>query len=103
MLLLVGTKLQGIITKMCLDSNDKSHIVRGTLLVRPSDHFFWLGNPKLLLYLIHFILFQVKKKKNYLFVYFVFLIKHYVIVCVCVCVFCGGLWWITGGVCIILF
>ncbi|CAB4276156.1 unnamed protein product [Prunus armeniaca] len=32
MLLLVGTKLQGIITKMCLDSHDKSHVVRGTLL-----------------------------------------------------------------------
>ncbi|EEF39797.1 Protein MLO, putative [Ricinus communis] len=59
MLLLVGTKLQGIITLMCLDSHDKSHVVRGTLLVRPSDHFFWFGWPKLLLHLIHFILFQV--------------------------------------------
>ncbi|XP_030460114.2 MLO-like protein 12 [Syzygium oleosum] len=58
MLLLVGTKLQGIITKMCIDSNDKSNVVRGTLLVRPSDHFFWFGRPKLLLHLIHFILFQ---------------------------------------------
>ncbi|XP_048132578.1 MLO-like protein 12 [Rhodamnia argentea] len=58
MLLLVGTKLQGIITKMGIDSHDKSHVVRGTLLVRPSDHFFWFGRPKLLLHLIHFILFQ---------------------------------------------
>lgn len=58
MLLLVGTKLQGIITKMCIDSNDKSNVVRGTLLVRPSDHFFWFGRPKLLLHLMHFILFQ---------------------------------------------
>ncbi|KAE7995768.1 hypothetical protein FH972_000537 [Carpinus fangiana] len=58
MLLVVGTKLQGIITKMCLDSHEKSQVVRGTLLVRPSDHFFWFGWPKLLLYLIHFILFQ---------------------------------------------
>ncbi|KAG7962393.1 hypothetical protein I3843_09G064500 [Carya illinoinensis] len=57
-LLLVGTKLQVIITKMCLDSHDKSHVVRGTLLVRPSDHFFWFGWPKLLLHLIQFILFQ---------------------------------------------
>ncbi|GMY37433.1 MLO-like protein 12 [Fagus crenata] len=55
MLLLVGTKLQGIITKMCLDS---PHVVRGPLLVRPSDHFFWFGRPKLLLHLIHFILYQ---------------------------------------------
>ncbi|PON60647.1 Mlo-related protein [Trema orientale] len=58
MLLLVGTKLQSIITKMSLDSHDKSQIVRGTFLVRPSDHFFWLGRPKLLLHLMHFILFQ---------------------------------------------
>lgn len=58
MLLLVGTKLQGIITKMCLDSHEKSHIARGTVLVKPSDHFFWFGRPKLLLHLIHFILFQ---------------------------------------------
>ncbi|XP_062161594.1 MLO-like protein 12 isoform X2 [Alnus glutinosa] len=59
MLLLVGTKLQGIITKMCLDSHEKSQVVRGTVLVRPSDHFFWFGCPKLLLHLIHFILFQM--------------------------------------------
>ncbi|KAI3456216.1 hypothetical protein Pfo_012879 [Paulownia fortunei] len=58
MLLLVGTKLQGIITKMCLDSNDKSHVIRGTLLVKPSDHFFWFDRPKFLLHLIHFISFQ---------------------------------------------
>ncbi|XP_038689727.1 MLO-like protein 12 isoform X2 [Tripterygium wilfordii] len=58
MLLLVGTKLQSIITKMFLDSHDKSPVVRGTFLVRPSDHLFWFGWPKLLLHLIHFILFQ---------------------------------------------
>ncbi|KAJ4839702.1 hypothetical protein Tsubulata_012682 [Turnera subulata] len=58
MLLVIGTKLQAIITSMCLDSHDKSHVVRGTLLVQPSDHFFWFGRPKLLLHLMHFILFQ---------------------------------------------
>lgn len=58
MLLIVGTKLQGIITRMCVDTNDKSHVVRGTLLVRPSDHYFWFGRPKLLLHLMHLILFQ---------------------------------------------
>ncbi|KAL3596467.1 hypothetical protein D5086_008104 [Populus alba] len=58
MLLLVGTKLQAIITLMCLDSHDKSHVVKGTLLVRPSDHLFWFGRPKLLLQLLHFISFQ---------------------------------------------
>ncbi|GMJ08291.1 MILDEW RESISTANCE LOCUS O 12 [Hibiscus trionum] len=58
MLLLVGTQLQGIITKMCLESHEKSQVVRGTFLVKPSDHFFWFGWPKLLLHLMHFILFQ---------------------------------------------
>ncbi|KAH8511806.1 hypothetical protein H0E87_009106 [Populus deltoides] len=58
MLLLVGTKLQAVITLMCLDSHDKSHVVKGTLLVRPSDHLFWFGRPKLLLQLLHFISFQ---------------------------------------------
>ncbi|KAK4399165.1 MLO-like protein 12 [Sesamum angolense] len=58
MLLVVGTKLQSIITKMCLDSSDKSHVIRGALLVRPSDHFFWFDQPKLLLHLVHLISFQ---------------------------------------------
>ncbi|PHT55894.1 hypothetical protein CQW23_04380 [Capsicum baccatum] len=58
MLLVVGTKLQGIITKMCLDSNYKSSVVRGNLVVRPDDQFFWFAKPKLLLHLMHFILFQ---------------------------------------------
>ncbi|KAG9141590.1 hypothetical protein Leryth_025315 [Lithospermum erythrorhizon] len=58
MLLVIGTKLQSIITKMGLDSYETSHVVIGTLLVKPDDHFFWLGRPKLLLHLMHFILFQ---------------------------------------------
>ncbi|OVA11215.1 Mlo-related protein [Macleaya cordata] len=58
MLLLVGTKLQVIITKMCLESRDSASVVRGTLLVRPHDKFFWFNRPQLLLHLIHFILFQ---------------------------------------------
>ncbi|KAL2341836.1 hypothetical protein Fmac_009776 [Flemingia macrophylla] len=57
-LLLVGTKLQGIVTHMCLDSDDNSHVVKGSLLVRPSDHFFWFGWPNLLLHLINFVFFQ---------------------------------------------
>ncbi|KAF3674889.1 putative auxin response factor 3-like isoform X1 [Capsicum annuum] len=64
MLLVVGTKLQGIITKMCLDSNYKSSVVRGNLVVRPDDQFFWFAKPKLLLHLMHFILFQYKYGLN---------------------------------------
>ncbi|KAG6419190.1 hypothetical protein SASPL_121404 [Salvia splendens] len=59
MLLIVGTKLQGIITKMCLDTSDKSHVIQGTLLVRPGDHFFWFDRPRFLLHLMHLLLFQI--------------------------------------------
>ncbi|CAH2062623.1 unnamed protein product [Thlaspi arvense] len=58
LLLIIGTNLQSIITRMCLDTHNKSHVVRGTLLIRPSDHFFWFGKPEVLLHLMHFILFQ---------------------------------------------
>ncbi|KAE8716977.1 cytochrome P450 71A9-like [Hibiscus syriacus] len=58
MLLLVGTQLQGIITRMCLDSQHRGRVVRGAFLVRPSDGFFWFGWPELLLHIMHFILFQ---------------------------------------------
>ncbi|KAE8719917.1 hypothetical protein F3Y22_tig00109924pilonHSYRG00068 [Hibiscus syriacus] len=58
MLLVVGTQLQGIITRMCLDSQHRGRVVRGAFLVRPSDGFFWFGWPELLLHIMHFILFQ---------------------------------------------
>ncbi|XP_058095775.1 MLO-like protein [Magnolia sinica] len=58
MVLAVGTKLQVIITNMCLVSRNESVVVRGILLVKPSDHFFWFGRPHLLLHIIHLILFQ---------------------------------------------
>nr|DAD21087.1 TPA_asm: hypothetical protein HUJ06_022550 [Nelumbo nucifera] len=58
MLLIVGTKLQDIITKMCLDSHGETPVVRGTFIVKPSDNFFWFKRPQLLLHLIQFVLFQ---------------------------------------------
>ncbi|KAK9092756.1 hypothetical protein Syun_027667 [Stephania yunnanensis] len=57
-LLLVGTKLEAVITTMCLESRDSSTVVRGTLLVKPNDNLFWFGKPHMLLCLMHFILFQ---------------------------------------------
>ncbi|GLJ51550.1 hypothetical protein SUGI_1095670 [Cryptomeria japonica] len=57
-LLIVGTKLQVIITKMALDIQDRSPVVQGAPLVKPNDQLFWFGRPKLILYLIHFTLFQ---------------------------------------------
>ncbi|KAK6945569.1 Mlo-related protein [Dillenia turbinata] len=57
LLLMVGTKLEHIITSLA------EEVAEGTgdheaPQVRPSDKHFWFNNPKLVLYLIHFILFQ---------------------------------------------
>ncbi|WCJ30896.1 Protein MLO [Euphorbia peplus] len=54
----VGTKLETIITKMCVESCKQSCIIQGTFLVKPSNQFFWFNRPKLLLYLLQFILIQ---------------------------------------------
>ncbi|PWA68042.1 MLO-like protein 6 [Artemisia annua] len=56
--LLVGTKLQVIITKMGLMIQERGAVVKGTPLVQPTDDLFWFKRPQLLLYLIHFVLFQ---------------------------------------------
>ncbi|RZC70363.1 hypothetical protein C5167_033632 [Papaver somniferum] len=57
-ILLVGTKLQVIITRMGLRIQEKSDIVRGVPVVQPADDLFWFSRPRLILYLIHFVLFQ---------------------------------------------
>lgn len=62
MVLAVGTKLQVVITKMCLESRSETVVVHGTMLVKPSDSLFWFSRPRWLLHLIHFILFQVQTK-----------------------------------------
>ncbi|KAK1290794.1 MLO-like protein 6 [Acorus calamus] len=56
--LLVGTKLQVIITRMGLQIQDHGDVVKGTPVVQPGDMLFWFNRPRLLLYLIHFVLFQ---------------------------------------------
>ncbi|KAK8697430.1 hypothetical protein V6N13_113580 [Hibiscus sabdariffa] len=57
-ILLVGTKLQVIITKMGLRIQDRGEVVKGVPVVQPGDDLFWLNRPRLLLYLINFVLFQ---------------------------------------------
>ncbi|KAG0454554.1 hypothetical protein HPP92_023580 [Vanilla planifolia] len=57
-LLAIGTKLEMIITKMCLKSSRKSIIVSGEVNVNPNDKLFWFGRPRLLLHAIHLILIQ---------------------------------------------
>ncbi|GAA0155079.1 hypothetical protein Leryth_000672 [Lithospermum erythrorhizon] len=58
-ILLVGTKLQVIITKMGLRIlQDRGEVLKGVPVVQPGDHLFWFNRPHLLLYLINFVLFQ---------------------------------------------
>ncbi|KAK8589917.1 hypothetical protein V6N13_088721 [Hibiscus sabdariffa] len=58
LLLAVGTKLEHVITSLAYDVAEKHVAVEGDLVVRPSDELFWFNNPRLVLKLIHFILFQ---------------------------------------------
>lgn len=58
LLLAVGAKLEHIITQLAQEVAEKHTAVEGDLVVRLSDEHFWFGKPKLILYLIHFILFQ---------------------------------------------
>ncbi|XP_055834236.1 MLO-like protein 2 isoform X1 [Solanum dulcamara] len=57
-ILLVGTKLQVIITKMGLRIQERGEVVKGDPVVQPGDDLFWFNRPRLLLFLINFVLFQ---------------------------------------------
>ncbi|XP_057445787.1 MLO-like protein 6 [Lotus japonicus] len=57
-ILLVGTKLQMIITMMGLRIQDRGEVIKGAPMVEPGDHLFWFNRPSLLLFLIHLVLFQ---------------------------------------------
>ncbi|XVF23656.1 hypothetical protein REPUB_Repub13aG0058200 [Reevesia pubescens] len=56
-ILMVGTKLQVIITKMGLRIQDRGEVVKGAPVVQPGDDLFWFGRPRFLLFLIHLVLF----------------------------------------------
>nr|AVR48473.1 MLO1 [Lens ervoides] len=58
LILLVGAKLQMIITKMGLRIQDRGEVIKGAPLVEPGDHLFWFNRPRLLLFTIHLVLFQ---------------------------------------------
>ncbi|CAL9214537.1 unnamed protein product [Arabidopsis halleri] len=56
-ILIVGTKLEVIITKLGLRIQDKGDVVRGAPVVQPGDDLFWFGRPRFILFLIHLVLF----------------------------------------------
>ncbi|ERN17125.1 hypothetical protein AMTR_s00044p00117330 [Amborella trichopoda] len=57
-ILAIGTKLQAIMAKMALEIQEKNEIVGGMPQVQPNDSHFWFGRPRLVLFLIHFSVFQ---------------------------------------------
>ncbi|XP_074561319.1 MLO-like protein 1 [Curcuma longa] len=58
LLLAVGTKLEHIIIQLAHEVAEKHSAIAGDLVVTPSDHLFWFHRPKIVIFLIHFILFQ---------------------------------------------
>ncbi|KAF7132593.1 hypothetical protein RHSIM_Rhsim09G0152900 [Rhododendron simsii] len=56
-LLVVGAKLQVIITKMGLRIQERGDVVKGAPVVQLGDDLFWFNRPRLILFLIHVVLF----------------------------------------------
>ncbi|XP_025803387.1 MLO-like protein 1 [Panicum hallii] len=58
LLLVVGSKMEHIITELAVEVVQKHTAIEGDVVVTPSDDFFWFHRPKLVLHLIHIVLFQ---------------------------------------------
>ncbi|XP_010528781.1 PREDICTED: MLO-like protein 1 [Tarenaya hassleriana] len=58
LLLAVGTKLEHVIAQLAHEVAEKHIAIEGELVVKPSDEHFWFDRPHIVLFLIHFILFQ---------------------------------------------
>lgn len=66
-ILVVGTKLQAILTRMALEITERHAVVQGIPLVQASDKYFWFSRPRLILHFIHFALFQNAFQITYFF------------------------------------
>ncbi|KAF7851365.1 hypothetical protein BT93_L4040 [Corymbia citriodora subsp. variegata] len=58
LLFAVGTKLEHVINQLAQEVAEKHAAVEGDLVVQPSDDHFWFHRPRIVLLLIHIILFQ---------------------------------------------
>ncbi|KAK8542880.1 hypothetical protein V6N13_136568 [Hibiscus sabdariffa] len=58
LLLAVGTKLEHVIIQLAHEVAERHVAIEGELVVTPSDDHFWFNRPRIVLFLIHFILFQ---------------------------------------------
>lgn len=56
--LIVGMKLQLIMSDMASEIEGSQIVVKGTPIVQPTNKLFWFDRPQLVLSLIHFTLFQ---------------------------------------------
>ncbi|PIA38589.1 hypothetical protein AQUCO_02700063v1 [Aquilegia coerulea] len=56
-MLVMGTKLEVIVTRMALRVKNQSSVVKGSPLVQPNDELFWFGHPRFLLHFLHLTLF----------------------------------------------
>ncbi|XP_026663765.2 MLO-like protein 1 isoform X2 [Phoenix dactylifera] len=57
LLLAVGTKLAHVMTQLAKAVAEKHSAIEGDLVIKPSDNLFWFQRPRLILILIHFLLF----------------------------------------------
>ncbi|KAL8128745.1 hypothetical protein V2J09_017900 [Rumex salicifolius] len=67
LILAVGTKLQAIIAEMAVEIIDKHAITQGMPVIEVSDRHFWFSWPQLVLFLIHYVLFQNAFEITYFF------------------------------------
>ncbi|KAL2536857.1 MLO-like protein 13 [Forsythia ovata] len=58
LLLIVGAKLEHIISQLAKEAVERNSGDPEGTVVKPSDELFWFNRPIIILYLIHFILFQ---------------------------------------------
>ncbi|KAM4113515.1 hypothetical protein ACJW30_04G001300 [Castanea mollissima] len=58
LLLALGTKLEHVIIQLAQEIAEKHVAIAGALVVQPSDNHFWFLRPRIVLLLIHIILFQ---------------------------------------------
>ncbi|XP_078155519.1 MLO-like protein 9 [Carex rostrata] len=73
MILAVGTNLQAIIASMALEIQQRNAVIQGMPLVKLSNHHFWFGRPRLVLFWIHFTLFvNAFQLANFLWIWFLF-------------------------------
>ncbi|QHO33703.1 hypothetical protein HN51_027366 [Arachis hypogaea] len=67
LLLAVGTKLEHVIMELANEVAERHVAIEGELVVQPSDHHFWFNRPRIVLFLIHFTLFQNAFEISYFF------------------------------------